>query len=136
MRYLDAQQRAEEAAKVRAEQPRPNSIPQPAAEKFEAPDPAKPTNPFVRPGEELKRVEGVATHLDCSGKQPRLRVAVGARTLLFAIDDPKQVLLKHSGQITFDFTCGPQKPFGVAVEYVPEPNPRSAVAGVVRALEF
>jgi hypothetical protein len=63
-------------------------------------------------------------------------VSVGAATMLFAIDDPKQVLLKHRGQAEFDFSCGPQKPFGVAVEYVPEPDKRKPVAGVLRALEF
>jgi tetratricopeptide (TPR) repeat protein len=138
LRFIDAKERYEAAAKARAEQPRPDSIPQPVTGKSEASGPgaAQLTNPFVRPGEELKRVEGVATHLDCTTAQARLRVSVGAKTLLFAIDDPKRVLLKHSGQMTFDFTCGPQKPFGVAVEYVPESNPRSAVAGVLRAMEF
>ena len=136
LRYLDAQQRAVDAAKARSEQARTaDSIPQPS-QKLEPPDPAQPTNPFVRPGERLKRVEGVATHLECDNKQARLRVSVGARIMLFAIDDPKRVLLKHAGQMTFDFTCGPQKPFGVAVEYVPEPDSRKPVAGVVRALEF
>jgi hypothetical protein len=136
LRYLDAQERHEAAVKARAEQARSDSISPSPPEKPATTDSAQPTNPFVRPGEQLKRVEGVATHLECDNKQPRLRVSVGARIMLFAIDDPKRVLLKHAGQITFDFTCGPQKPFGVAVEYVPEPDSRKPIAGVVRALEF
>ncbi len=134
LRYLDAQEQAEAAAKARSV--RADSVPQPAPQKFEAPDPAKPGNPFVRPGEQLKRVEGVATHLECDGKQARLRVAVGAKILLFTIDDPQRVLLKHAGDMTFEFKCGPQKAFGVAVEYVPDPDSRKPVAGIVRALEF
>jgi tetratricopeptide (TPR) repeat protein len=137
LRYLDAQEQAEAAAKARSEQIRTaDSIPQPSTQKFEVPDPAKPGNPFVRPGDQLKRVEGVATHLDCDGKQARLRVAVGAKILLFTIDDPQRVLLKHAGDMTFEFKCGPQKAFGVAVEYVPETDSRKPVAGIVRALEF
>ena len=100
------------------------------------PDPSQPSNPFVRPGEIVKRVEGVATHLECDGKKATLRVSVGAGPMLFAIDDPKHVLLKHRGESTFDFCCGPQKPFGVAVEYVPNPEKGKPVAGVLRALEF
>jgi hypothetical protein len=56
--------------------------------------------------------------------------------MLFAIEDPGAVQLKHSGDTTFEFKCGPQKPFTVAVEYAPSEDATKGVAGIVRVLEF
>jgi len=56
--------------------------------------------------------------------------------MVFQILDPAMVAVKHSGEATHDFTCGPQKPYHVIVEYEAQPDPRAGIAGVVRSIEF
>ena len=84
----------------------------------------------------LLRAEGEAQKLECDGKSARLHVAVGHETMVFKIDDPTKVTLRHSGEGTFEFQCGPQKPFHVVVEYLPDADKTKRVAGVLRVLEF
>lgn len=42
----------------------------------------------------------------------------------------------RGGQATFDFNCGPQKPFSVAIDYVPAKDPAEGIAGSLRRLKF
>jgi Flp pilus assembly protein TadD len=89
------------------------------------------------PREKRERVEGTAKNLDCSGEPARLSVLVGQNTMTFALADPDKIILKHDGNATFDFACGPQKPMPVTIEYVPVDNPAAkGVAGAVRQIEF
>jgi tetratricopeptide (TPR) repeat protein len=92
-------------------------------------------NPFLNPGETVKRVEGQAVGLDCEGAKAKFIVAVGAETLTFEISDPDRVMLKHDGANRFQFVCGSQK-FPVAVEYVVDPALGKGIAGSVRKIEF
>ena len=55
--------------------------------------------------------------------------------MVFSIPDPSRVLIKHKGEVTIEFTCGPQKPFKVAVEYAPQ-SAGTGLAGIVKSLEF
>ena len=85
------------------------------------------------------RVEGTAKSLDCDDKGPRLTVQVGPKTMSFALGDPARIQLKHAGNSTFDFNCGPQKPFSIVIEYVPAgdaDNAAGSVAGAIRRMEF
>jgi hypothetical protein len=50
--------------------------------------------------------------------------------------DPGKIVLKDQGNATFDFSCGPQKPFSVAIEYAPAKSGGAGVAGAVRRIEF
>jgi hypothetical protein len=97
-------------------------------------DPA--ANPFVKPGEKVERVEGVAKSLDCAGKGARFEVQVGQKVLTFDMPSPDRILLKHNNDVAFDFSCGPQKPVRVAIEYVPAEKGTGDVAGSIRKLEF
>ncbi len=87
--------------------------------------------------EKRERVEGTAKSLDCSGDVARLSVMVGQNTMTFVLAEPDKIILKHDGNATFDFSCGPQKPLPIAIEYVPGENPVApGVAGAVRQIEF
>jgi tetratricopeptide (TPR) repeat protein len=95
-----------------------------------------PRNPFVKRDDQMSHVEGVAQRLDCEGQSARFRVLVGKVTMVFEIPDPSNVLIKHSGEVEHDFTCGVQKPFPVAVDYAVKPDPKKGTAGIVRELDF
>jgi Flp pilus assembly protein TadD len=96
-----------------------------------------PTAAAMTPREKRERVEGTAKSLDCSGATARLNVLVGQNTMSFALAEPDKIILKHDGNATFDFSCGPQKPLPIAIEYVPMDNPAAqGVAGAVRQIEF
>ena len=95
-----------------------------------------PQNPFVKKDDEITRVEGIAQRLDCLGKSARLHVLVGKNAMVFEIQDPGKVQIRHNGEITHDLVCGVQSHYKVAVEYALAPDAKMGVAGIVRALEF
>jgi tetratricopeptide (TPR) repeat protein len=97
---------------------------------------AAPRNPFVKREDQVSHVEGLAQRLDCEGQSARFQVLVGKATMVFEILDPSSVLIKHSGEAHHDFTCGPQQPFPVAVDYAVKPDPKKGTAGIVRELDF
>jgi hypothetical protein len=97
---------------------------------------ATPRNPFIQRDDQMKHVEGLAQNLDCSGAGARFHVLVGKTTMVFEIPDPTSVLIKHSDEAHHDFTCGPQKPFPVSVDYAVQPDPKKGTAGIVRELDF
>ena len=70
-------------------------------------------------------------------RSARLSVLVGQNTMTFALAEPDKIILKHDGNATFDFACGPQKPLPISIEYDPAENPAAqGVAGAVRQIEF
>ena len=81
----------------------------------------------------LERAEGTAQTLDCEGK--RFVRQVDGKTLAFDMPDPNKIDLHHEGSVTFEFTCGPQKPFHVVVEYVPA-DKSGPTRGLLKSLEF
>jgi tetratricopeptide (TPR) repeat protein len=106
--------------------------PAPALEVHEA----SARNPFVRPDDRMSHVDGVAQRLDCSGDSAQFHVLVGRTAMVFEIPDPSRVLIKHSGEVHHDFTCGAQKSFPVAVDYAVKPDAKKGTAGIVRELDF
>ncbi len=101
---------------------------------FAPPDRQAPGNPFAAPGQKLLRVEGTAKELLCEGGL-KFTVDSGGKLMTFAIPHPDRVLLKHKSDYAFDFNCGPQKPFAIAIEYAPSEKP-GKVAGDVKMMEF
>jgi tetratricopeptide (TPR) repeat protein len=143
IRYLDLRESAEKTP-ARAALPQAASLAPPASEipalqRVRPPQPGD-RNPFVQEGEKIERVEGVAKSLDCEGKGARFLVLVGQKVLTFDMPDPGLIQLKHNSDATFDFTCGPQKPFAVAIEYVPAATGAGGkatdTAGAIRKIEF
>jgi tetratricopeptide (TPR) repeat protein len=119
---------------VRQEEPETTPTPAPVTSPAPASTPARALNPIARQAETLDRVEGTARSVDCAGK--RLLVDVGGKILAFDMSQPDMVSLRHNGQGVFKFTCGPQKPFHVLVEFAPPQKSRSDVKGTLRGLEF
>lgn len=91
-------------------------------------------SPFKRP--ETVSVEGRLIQMDCLGRQARMRIRVGQKTLSFLIDDPAKVNIKSGGAMTREFECGPQKSLPVVVEYVPRADPNHGTMGTVFSIEF
>jgi Tfp pilus assembly protein PilF len=149
IRYVDFQENAAkrparaDTAKPETPQARLNDAPASESQPSEAPtlrrlaprDDAA-SRPAAPAAEKLERVEGTAKSLDCSGKVPRFVVQVGQKTMSFELADPGKIVLKHEGEATFDFNCGPQKAFSVAIDYLPAKNGPAGVAGAVRRIEF
>jgi tetratricopeptide (TPR) repeat protein len=84
--------------------------------------------------EKTERVEGTAKTFDCDAK--RFVMEVDGKAFAFDLPDPSKIRLRHEGSDTFEFTCGPQKPFHVAVEYVPAAKADGELKGSLRVLEF
>jgi len=143
IRYLDEQQAyaaqraaARQAAAERASAPATQQVVPRQEPATSAPENEPPPKQFARREDQLSRVEGMAQRLDCNGQAAKFHVLVGQKMMVFEIADPTRVNIKHSGEAHHDFTCGPQKPFHVAIEYAPSTDSKSATAGVIRTLEF
>lgn len=117
-------------------EPAEESVAAPALQRSE-PRPPGSAEPRVHHQEPRESFSGVLHQLDCLGVAARIHVSSGQRRLTFLIRDPGQVLIRTAdGGATMDFTCGPQKPRRVTVEYAPITDAKLGTAGVVRALEF
>lgn len=144
LHYLDQQQ---------AEAAKPRFVPAPAANSASTstgdrpvlarhPEPVSPApgdlapKQLLRRDEQLSRVEGLAQRLDCNGASARFHVLVGQKPMVFDIPDPTNVTIKHSDESHHDFTCGPQKPFHVVIQYAPSADSKATSAGVIRSMEF
>jgi hypothetical protein len=82
-------------------------------------------NPFIEPGDRMRRVEGTLREIQCSGTALRIGVNTTEGPLLLAIPDTSRVQMRNAPA---EFTCGEQSARSVAVEY--------AVPDVVRGIEF
>ncbi|MFN7994619.1 MAG: hypothetical protein U0Q18_13515 [Bryobacteraceae bacterium] len=120
-----------------AEPERPRLIrSRPPAERAEAEPEDPPAPKLLRRREDLPAVEGILKQVDCLGKKARMRVLAGARIVSLAVSDPSAVTIKSAGQGSVEFTCGPQKPKRVRVEYVTDSSAMPGTMGVVRSIEF
>ena len=63
-------------------------------------------------------------------------VAEGGKRVSLAITDPQEVVIKGAATATLDFTCGPQKPKTVTLEYDPHADTQMGTIGIVKSLEF
>jgi len=81
-------------------------------------------------------VVGMLQQVDCLGKSARLRLQVDGKPMTLLIEDPTMVTVKSSSEGRHDFTCGPQKPTAVALEYLRRADPKSEIEGLVRSIEF
>ncbi|HME09100.1 MAG TPA: tetratricopeptide repeat protein, partial [Bryobacteraceae bacterium] len=69
---------------------------------------------------EMKKAEGLAVRLECNSanKRARLAVLVEGQEKIFDIEDPSAIQLRHPGQSTHEFQCGPQDSLRMTIEYV------------------
>ena len=111
----------------------------------EGPVPAvtRPAQPAVRipdswnPKQGDSEVEGTLEHVECQGSAAIFQIRPnGAPPVRIWVDKPGEILLKDASSITFTFTCGPQQPRQVTVEYQLKSGlPRSS-QGQMTAIRF
>jgi tetratricopeptide (TPR) repeat protein len=89
------------------------------------PNDATGFNPFIEPGDEVRRMEGRLRDIECVPPGMRLVVETQDGRVSLSIPDPARVLMRNAPA---EFVCGPQKGELVVVEY--------AATGVVRGMEF
>jgi tetratricopeptide (TPR) repeat protein len=138
LRDLDRRAEGERLAKERAAALRaaPPVAAQPAVTTTDpAPRDDAPLQQFPPLPPATERAEGTAIAFDCARDGAKLRMRSGERTLVFGFDDPEKVMLRHNGRIVHEFTCGPQKPYRVAVEFE-KARPEAGIVGWIRLLEF
>jgi tetratricopeptide (TPR) repeat protein len=90
----------------------------------------------VRPGEKLQRISGIARNVECSPEGNRLQLMVGAKVATFDLPEPDAVELPSAPAASFSFTCGPQQPIRMGVEFAPPRSAMETSAGIVRRLEY
>ncbi len=97
-------------------------------------DEAEAAPPRLQRRETTAVAEGTLRQIDCMNGNLRLRIGVGADALAFAILDPDSVTMKDQGAM--EFTCGPQKPRRIRIEYEPKTDALPGTMGVVRTIAF
>jgi len=90
-------------------------------------------NPFIEPGDDLRRAQGTLREIDCSGEHTRLRVATPEGLLMLTIADLSRVEMRNAPA---EFVCGPQADTPpVTLEYA-APQKGSGADGLLRGMEF
>ncbi len=97
---------------------------------------AKETPSAVVPERPSEVARGTLLHFDCLGKAARVRILSEGRQLAFAILESRSVIIKGTGQGSVDFTCGPQKPRPIVVNYYKQEDPKLGTSGVITVIEF
>jgi Tfp pilus assembly protein PilF len=83
-------------------------------------------NPFIEPGDDLRRVQGQLRAIDC-GDVTTIHVEAGGSMLALTIPDLHHVQMRNAPA---EFTCGPQNPAAsVVVDY-------AAAGSIVRGMDF
>jgi len=89
-------------------------------------------NPFIEPGDDIRRVQGTLREIECGEKGMRILVDTTGGPLKLAIPDPSHVQMRNAPA---EFTCGPQPASPVTAEYAVTKAPEHG-DGIVRGLEF
>jgi hypothetical protein len=83
-------------------------------------------NPFIEPGDQIRRVRGTLREIDC-GNVTTIRVEAAGKLVAFAIPDLQHVQMRHAPS---EFVCGPQNPAAtVIIDY-------TATGDIVRGMDF
>jgi tetratricopeptide (TPR) repeat protein len=90
-------------------------------------------NPFIEPSDDIRRVQGTLTAIDCNHLLTRFLVDTAAGPLALAIPDPTRVQMRNAPS---EFTCGAQPAATVMVEYALSKTKDGHADGVVRGLAF
>jgi tetratricopeptide (TPR) repeat protein len=87
-------------------------------------------NPFIEPGDDIRRVQGTLREIEC-GSVTTIRVEAAGQLVALAIPDLQHVQMRHAPS---EFVCGPQSATPVTVDYARTPN--AATDGIVRGMDF
>jgi tetratricopeptide (TPR) repeat protein len=90
-------------------------------------------NPFIEPGDRIRRVQAALNSVDCSGGNLAVSIETAEGPLKLSIPDPSHVEIDNGPA---EFTCGAQSGTAVTVDYavVRATNPK--VDGIVRGMRF
>ncbi len=93
----------------------------------------KDFNPFIEPGDRIRRAEGQLQEVTCGGNQiTGMTIQTAEASLRLAVADPLHVLIRNGPT---EFMCGPQAAKTVTVDYAVSENGPSS-NGVLRGMEF
>lgn len=88
-----------------------------------------PRNPFIEPGDRIQRAEATLSHIECAGNEISVVVSRQEGEVTLSLPDPSRVQIRNTiPGVSFEFTCGPQAPRKVIVEYT--------AARILRGLEL
>ena len=91
-------------------------------------------NPFIEPGDHIRRLEAELKEIRCKGNRiTQIVVTTAHGALTVSVSDPTHVLMRNA---PMGFTCGPQQPSSVIVDYAASWESGAATAGVLRGMEF
>lgn len=92
---------------------------------------------IVPAGPDLKLAEGALTEVVCAAGRATVRIETPAKKLLaFLIDDPGLIVIRGTGDMHFEFTCGKQMRTTVGVKYEERGGMPAGISGLVRELVF
>lgn len=87
-------------------------------------------NPFIEPGDDMRRIQGELRAVDC-GDVTTIRVEAAGQLIALAIPDLQHVQMRHAQP---EFVCGPQPKTPVIVDYARKLG--AAAEGIVRGMDF
>ncbi|HEY2019431.1 MAG TPA: tetratricopeptide repeat protein [Bryobacteraceae bacterium] len=97
------------------------------------PHDAPDLNPFVEPGDDVRRVEGALREIDCAAPVTRFLVETAAGPVVLAIPDLSHLQARNAPA---EFTCGPQPSSPVTVVYAAASKQAPKADGVLRGIDF
>ncbi len=90
-------------------------------------------NPFIEPGDDVRRVEGRIRKVECSaGKISGFRVENASTAVEVALPDPAQVLIRGGAP---EFVCGAEDGRSVTIEYAASKG-NAPADGILRGMQF
>jgi tetratricopeptide (TPR) repeat protein len=90
-------------------------------------------NPFIEPGDDIRRVEGRIRKVECkSGKISGFRIETASGTVQVILLDPTHVLIQGGSP---EFVCGAQDGRTVSIQYAAS-NSHPPANGVLRGMQF
>ena len=87
-------------------------------------------NPFIEPGDRIRRIEGKLQAVNCDGTSASLVVETSGGAVTLSIPDTSRVQIRNASG---EFTCGPQPGNAVIVVYAAREREEG---GIVRGVEF
>lgn len=106
--------------------------------KYSSADPAKPGDKVVAWDDLDKappKITGVLKQVDCVGDRARLVIETPDKKVVkILIPDPSKIAV--AGGAHASFSCGPQRPRKIAVEYTPRRDTRASTEGDAVTIEF
>jgi tetratricopeptide (TPR) repeat protein len=76
-----------------------------------------PRNPFIESGDGIQRMEATLKQIECGEDGIRIALSGQSGDLTLSVPDPSRVEIRNTPGVSFEFTCGPQTPRRVVVEF-------------------